>query len=101
MIKTVKRRVGAACGHRDFPLLLKGKQTGHAEDGLGVAHRTGIPPARLRRDSPVKANRVFFVPEEVFCSNAETKKGGNTRVLRPRPFEKDGGFFYFAGFRRI
>ena len=35
--------------------LLKGKRTDRAEDGLGVAHRAGFVPVRLRRDSPVKA----------------------------------------------
>lgn len=51
---------------------------------------------RLRRDRPLQ-RQGMFVPAEVFCGDAKTKKGGNTKsVFRLSSFYRGESFFVFT-----
>lgn len=64
--------------------MLKGKQTDHAEDGLGVAHRTLLGKAAT--GPPVTA-AGYDSTRRGFCGDAKAKKGGNTKfIISFRPF---------------
>ena len=75
--------------------MLKGKRTDHAEDGLGVAHRTLLGKAAT--GSPVTA-AGYDGTRGGFCGDAKAKKGGNTKFFTSfRPFIEDESFFIFYG----
>mgnify|MGYP004640041277 CR=1 FL=1 len=76
--------------------MLKGKQTDHAEDGLGVAHRTRLGKAAT--GPPVTA--AGYDSGEAFAATQKRKKVVTRSLLLAFVLLfKDESFFYFYGGR--